>query len=133
PGAGPAGDPATAVGGPGAVAEALVTALRSLGGEVRCGANVERVLVRDGRAAGVVVEGGEEIDARLVVSGADPKRTLLDLVDPEVLGPTLGWRAGNIRTPGTVAKVHLVLDGPPALTAAAGDGDSMLRGRILVG
>ncbi|MFL5798941.1 MAG: phytoene desaturase family protein [Actinomycetota bacterium] len=131
-GAGPAGESATAVGGPGAVAEALLGAVRSFGGEVRCGTEVERVLVRSGRAAGVVLAGGEEVGARLVVSGADPKRTLLDLVDPEVLGPTLGWRAGNIRTPGTVAKVHLVLDAPPQFRAAAAD-DSPLRGRVLIG
>jgi len=130
--AGPAGEPATAVGGPGAVADALVAALRSFGGKVQCGAEVERVLVRGDRAAGVVLAGGEEVAAGLVVSGADPKRTLLDLVDPEVLGPTLGWRAGNIRTPGTVAKVHLVLDAPPPFRAAAED-DSLLRGRVLIG
>ncbi len=104
----------------------------SFGGKVQCGAEVERVLVRGDRAAGVVLAGGEEVAAGLVVSGADPKRTLLDLVDPEVLGPTLGWRAGNIRTPGTVAKVHLVLDAPPPFRAAAED-DSLLRGRVLIG
>jgi phytoene dehydrogenase-like protein len=131
-GAGPAGESAPAVGGPGAVADALVTALRSFGGEVRCGTEVEQILVRGDRAAGVVLAGGEEIGAGLVVSGADPKRTLLHLVDPEVLGPTLGWRAGNIRTPGTVAKVHLVLDAPPPFLAAAED-DSLLRGRVLIG
>jgi phytoene dehydrogenase-like protein len=127
---GPAGESATALGGPGALSDALVAAVRASGGEVRCGTAVERVRVSGDRATGVVLEGGEELAARAVVSGADPKHTLLDLVDPEVLGPTTGWRAGNLRTPGTVAKVHLVLDAHPDFTAANGDGPA---GRLLVG
>jgi phytoene dehydrogenase-like protein len=128
-GAGPPGEPATAVGGPGAVADALLAALQAFGGEARCGAEVERVLVERDRATGVALAGGEEIRATVVVSGADPKRTLLDLLDPEVTGPTLGWRAGNLRTPGTVANVHLALDGPPPFAVDT----ALLRGRILVG
>src|SRR5262249_31538722 len=127
--AGPAGESATAVGGPGALSDALAAAVRATGGELRCGTAVERVTTAGDRATGVVLAGGEEVAARAVVSGADPKRTLLDLVDPELLGPTLGWRAGNIRTPGTVAKVHLALDAAPALTALS-NGDA--GGRLLV-
>ena len=67
----------------------------------------------------------------MVVSGADPKRTLLDLVDPVTLGPSMRWRAGNIRQPGVVAKVNLVLSGVPRFPAANGD-ERLLRGRILV-
>jgi phytoene dehydrogenase-like protein len=132
-GAGPAGESATAVGGPGALSDALVAAVKANGGEVRCGAEVERVTLSGDRVSGVALAGGEEIAARAVVSGADPKRTLLDLVDPEVLGPTMGWRAGNIRTPGTVAKVHLVLDGAPEFAAANGNGSAILQGRLLIG
>jgi len=95
---------------------------------------VERILTPGDRAAGIVLGGGEEITARVVVSGADPKRTLLGLVDPEVLGPTLGWRAGNIRTRGTVSKVNLALDGLPEFAVAAGErGTALLSGRVLVG
>jgi phytoene dehydrogenase-like protein len=65
------------------------------------------------------------------VSGADPKRTLVELVDPVALGPSLGWRAGNIRTPGVVAKVNLALKRFPTFPAAAGD-EALLRGRIVV-
>ncbi|HXJ63988.1 MAG TPA: NAD(P)/FAD-dependent oxidoreductase [Actinomycetota bacterium] len=127
---GPAGESATAVGGPGALSEALGAAVRASGGELRCGTEVVKVAVAGDRVTGVVLAGGQEIAARAVVSGADPKRTLLGLVDPEVLGPTLGWRAGNIRQPGTVAKVHLVLDAAPAFTAFGGASPA---GRILVG
>ncbi len=62
--------------------------MRELPGvEIRGGARVERIVVRDGRVAGVVLASGEEIAAALVVSGADPRRTLLELVEPGWLDP----------------------------------------------
>jgi phytoene dehydrogenase-like protein len=64
-----------------------------------------------------------------VASSADPKQTLLRLVDPAVLGPTLGWRAEHIRTPGVVAKVTLVLESLPAIGGVA---DERLHGRIVL-
>jgi phytoene dehydrogenase-like protein len=128
---GAAGETVFAKGGPGALAEALAAAARAAGAEIRTSAEVARIISREGRATGVVLAGGEEIEARGVVSGADPKRTLVDLADPVAIGPSLGWRAGNIRTPGVVAKVNLVLKKLPAFPAAGGD-ESLLRGRILV-
>lgn len=125
------GETVFARGGPGALADALAAAARAAGAEIRTGAAVERITSRDGRATGVVLAGGEEILARGVVSGLDPKRTLVDLVDPVALGPSLGWRAGNIRTPGVVAKVNLALRKLPIFPAAGGD-ESLLRGRIVV-
>ncbi len=62
-------------GGMGAVTEALRSAAEAAGATVRLEAPVERVLVEDGRAAGVVLEGGEEVRARVVLSNADPVRT----------------------------------------------------------
>lgn len=128
---GAAGETVFAKGGPGALSVALAAAAQAAGATIRTSAPVVHITSRDGRATGVVLEGGEEIAARAVVSGADPKRTLLDLVDPVELGPSLSWRAGNIRTPGVVAKVNLVLRKLPAFKAAAGDED-LLRGRIVI-
>jgi phytoene dehydrogenase-like protein len=126
---GAAGRSTLVAGGPGALAEALVGAVRAAGGQVRTGAEVEAILTTGDRADGVVLAGGEEIRARAVASGADPRRTLLDLIDPVVLGPTLAWRASNIRGAGSVAKVNLVLDALPTF----GDlGPDRLRGRIVV-
>src|SRR5437764_2030913 len=90
-GGGAAGDTAYVQGGPGALATALEQAARRFGAEVRTGAEVAGVLTSGGRATGVVLVSGEEIAARVVVSGLDPKRTL-GLVDPVALGPTLLWR-----------------------------------------
>ena len=125
------GETVFARGGPGALADALALAARGAGAEVRTGAEVARITTKDGRATGVVLASGEEIVARAVVSGADPKRTLIDLVDPVTLGPSIGWRAGNIRTPGVVAKVNLALEKLPIFPAANGD-EALLRGRIVV-
>ncbi|MES2209851.1 MAG: NAD(P)/FAD-dependent oxidoreductase [Chloroflexota bacterium] len=129
---GAAGETVYARGGPGALSAALASAARAAGAEIRTGAEVAAITSKDGRATGVVLTSGEEITARAIVSGADPKRTMVDLVDPVALGPSLGWRAGNIRTPGVVAKVNLALKGLPAFPAAGGDGDVLLRGRIVV-
>jgi phytoene dehydrogenase-like protein len=118
-------------GGPGALARALADAVTASGGELRCGSEVAAVTSREDRVTGVALASGEEVTARAVVSGLDPKRTLLSLCDPVAIGPTLGWRAGNIRQPGTVAKVNLVLDSLPEFPAARGEVER-LQGRILV-
>jgi phytoene dehydrogenase-like protein len=130
-GAGAAGQATIALGGPGAVADALVGALRSFGGDVRCGAEVAAVLERHGAAAGVALSSGGEVPARVVVSGADPKTTLLGLVAPESLGPTVSWEVGNLRTGGTLAKVNLALDDLPEVPGAAGE-EARLRGRLVL-
>ena len=127
------GRPSSRSGGPGALSAALASAARAAGAEIRTDAEVTAITSRDGRATGVVLASGEEIAARAVVSGLDPKRTLVGLVDPVALGPSLGWRAGNIRTPGVVAKVNLALKKLRGLPAAAGDdAERLLRGRIVV-
>lgn len=127
---GAAGQSTFARGGPGALAEALASAARSFGAEVRTGVEVVRVLTEDHRAVGVALADGSELHARAVVSSADPKRTITTLVDPVVAGPELMWRAGNIRTPGVVSKVNLALSGLP--TFAGADGAERLKGRIVV-
>jgi phytoene dehydrogenase-like protein len=130
--AGAAGETVFARGGPSAVAEALATAAREAGAEIRTGAKVAEVTVAEDVVSGVNLVGGEHIASRTVVSGLDPKRLLTGLVDPVAIGPSMRWRAGNIRTPGSVAKVNLALDGLPVFPAAAGDA-RLLRGRIQVG
>ena len=129
---GAAGQTVFAKGGPGSLADALVGSLRAAGGAVRTGAEVTSIRERDGRATGVVLADGEEIAASVVVAGIDPKRLLTGLLDPVTLGPSMVWRAGNIRTPGTVAKVNLALAGLPKFGAAGDDAERLLRGRITI-
>ncbi|HSA89535.1 MAG TPA: NAD(P)/FAD-dependent oxidoreductase, partial [Burkholderiales bacterium] len=69
-----------AKGGNGSVSAAIASAVRAAGAEIRCNAPVRNIRVSHGRARGVVLENGEEIPAKLVVSGADPRRTFLELV-----------------------------------------------------
>jgi phytoene dehydrogenase-like protein len=128
-GGGAAGRTVFARGGPDALAEALLTAARSQGATVRCGVEVSTIRTRDGSVEGVALANGEEIDSQIVASNADPKQTLLQLLDPAEVGPTLGWRAENIRAPGVVAKVTLVLEGLPAIVGAD---DERLHGRIVI-
>jgi phytoene dehydrogenase-like protein len=127
---GAAGQTTYAKGGPGALADALAAAAKSFGVEIRTGAQVVAITTRNGRATGVALADGSEISAARVVSAADPKRTMLDLIDPVVLGPQLRWRASNIRQPGRASKVNLALSGLPRFNGAD---DEQLRGRIVIG
>jgi phytoene dehydrogenase-like protein len=115
-------------GGPGAVTQALAAAARGAGAEIRTGATVERIVVRDGRVAGVVVN-GQEIDTTRVVSSADPKTTLLALMDPIDLAPDFVGKVRNYRASGTVAKVNLALSSLPSFGVEA----AALGGRIHIG
>jgi len=128
---GAAGQTVFARGGPGALSAALGAAARAAGVEIRTGAGVVSISSRDGRATGVVLAGGDTIDAPAIVAGIDPKQVLTQLADPVGIGPSLLWRAGNIRTPGAVAKVNLVLSDLPRFTAAGGDA-ALVRGRIVI-
>jgi len=115
-------------GGIGALSAALAAAARAHGAEVRTGAEVERILVEDGTATGVVLASGEEIAARCVISGTDPRRTFFRLVGAPRLGPEFNRKVANIQMRGTTAVLHLLLDGLPPLPEAA----ERLAGHTLV-
>jgi len=123
-----------AAGGPGAIAAALQAAAREAGAAIRTGAGVAQIAVTDGRATGVVLESGETIEARAVVSGLDPKRTLLGLVDPAHLTPDVLQKLRNIRAHGTLAKVNFAVAELPRFAGLAGlergEREAALSGRI---
>jgi phytoene dehydrogenase-like protein len=106
-------------GGIGVLPELMADAVREAGAEVRTDAQVERVIVRNGTATGVALEGGEEIGARFVVSSADPKTTMFGLVGASELEPDFCRRLGSFITDGTSVKVNLALSGLPRLDLAA--------------
>src|ERR1700722_12812703 len=130
----PAGTSWFATGGMGAVTQAMAAAAQQAGAEIRSSAEVIEVRVKDGIAGGVVLSTGEEITARAVISNADPKRTLLKLVDPAQLSPDFVMKLHHYRMPGTVAKVNLALSGLPKFTALEGENHNRsLSGRIHIG
>lgn len=98
-------------GGVGRIADALVAALKAQGGQLRTSAEVKAILTDDLRVQGARLATGEEIAAPIVVSGADPRHTLLDLVGAPELPPEFVWHTQSIKMRGSVAKVHLLTDG----------------------
>jgi phytoene dehydrogenase-like protein len=116
-------------GGPGALAAAVAQAAERAGAEIRTRAGVARILVRDDRVRGVVLDDGTEIEARGVVSAVDPKRTFLQLCDPMDLAPEFLWRMRNYRAHGTLAKLNLALSSLPEFTGLSRDA---LSGRVRI-
>lgn len=121
-------------GGMGALTAAMAKAAEAAGAQIRTSAQVKRVLVDDGAAAGVALASGEEIRARAVVSNTDPHRTLLGMVGPEHFGPQLLSRLQNFHARGAVAKMNLALDAAPEFPALRGANlaAESLSGRILI-
>ena len=83
----PGGSTITVKGGPGALTHAMADAAREAGATIRLDAPVARIAVANGRAQGVMLQDGSEIPASAVISNADPRRTLLALVDPDRARP----------------------------------------------
>ena len=129
----PAGSASFAGGGIGSITQAMAAAAKEAGAEVRTDTDVKEVRVKDGAATAVVLAGGEEIAAKTIISNADPRRTLLKLVDPTYLTPDLLLKLQNYRMAGTVAKVNFALSALPTFTALGQAGDAALRSRIHIG
>jgi len=104
----------------GTVSESIAASARAKGAEIRTGAAVARVLVRGGRAQGVVLESGEEIEAPMVASNLDPKITFLKLLDPADLDEEFVKAIHNFRIEGTSCKMNLALNGLPEFKAYPG-------------
>lgn len=109
-------------GGMGGVSEALASAARAAGAEIRTSAGVSRILARGGRVYGVALEDGTEIRCRTVFSNADPKRTFLRLVAPGDLDADFRRKIESFKCDGYVFRVNLALDGVPRFVAWPGEG-----------
>jgi phytoene dehydrogenase-like protein len=123
------GSLALPMGGLGALSDALAKAAIDAGVVIQTGAPVERILVHEDRAAGVVLQSGEALSAAALVSSADPKTTFLRLLGSEYLDTGFVRRVTHLRTRGLAAKLHLALDRLPEF---AGLDPGALRGRMLV-
>jgi phytoene dehydrogenase-like protein len=116
-------------GGMGALCNALAKAATAAGATIRTGAPVASILVEGDRASGVVLESGESIGARNVISSADPKTTFLRLLGPRHLDTGFVRRVNHIRSRGLAAKLHLALDRAPSFSGVS---EASLRGRLLI-
>ncbi len=118
-------------GGNGQVSQSIAMAAQHFGAEIRTQAPVARALVKNGVAEGVVLESGEEILARIVVSSLDPRRTFLGLVGKEHLDPEFATQIERYKLRGSSGKVNLALDRVPEFTCRPGDGPH-IRGDIAI-
>ena len=109
-----AGAASIPLGGMGAVTEALSAAARKFGAEIRTGSPVSSILLEDDKISGVQLASGEQISASVVISNADPKTTIMDLLGARHVEAGFAKKIGNIRMQGNAAKLHLALDGLPA-------------------
>ncbi len=104
-------------GGMGSVSKAIAGAFLAAGGELRTEAGVDRIIVKNGKAQGVALENGEEIDGRLVVSAMDVKRTFLKCMDRGDLPEYFAKRIENFKIRGSSGKLNIALDGLPTFPA----------------
>jgi len=107
-------------GGMGAVSEAIASSARAKGAEIRTNAVVDRVLVRDGRAYGVVLDNGDQLEAAQIASNLDPKLTFLRLVAERDLPAEFVEAIRHFRIEGTSCKINLALSGLPEFAAYPG-------------
>jgi phytoene dehydrogenase-like protein len=128
--AGAAGDSlGLPAGGLGALSDSLAKAAVAAGVEIRTSTPVERILVQEDRAAGVVLESGETLLSGAVISNADPRTTFLRLLGPEHLDAGFVRRVTHLRARGLAGKLHLALDRSPVFACLSETG---LRGRLLL-
>ena len=116
-------------GGTGGISNAIGSAAQALGAEIRTEAPVARVLVRGGRAVGVVLESGEEIKAQSILSSLDARRTFMGLLESGTLEPSFEEEVGRFKFRGSSGKVNLAVDRLPEFKSLPGIGEH-LRGAI---
>jgi phytoene dehydrogenase-like protein len=109
-------------GGMGTISRVIADAARRFGADIRTEAPVNQVLIKNGRAYGVVLNSGEELESDIVVSAVDPKRTFLKMIDSKQLEPEFITQVSNFKIRGSSGKVNLALDGLPEFTCLPGPG-----------
>ncbi|MBN9659768.1 MAG: NAD(P)/FAD-dependent oxidoreductase [Acidobacteria bacterium] len=107
-------------GGMGAVSEALAASAREHGATILTDAPVAQIIVRHGKARGVVLQNGDEYHAPVVASNLDPKRTFLEILDSSLLPPDFASSIRRFRCEGTSLKINFALRGLPEFTCYPG-------------
>ncbi|MBI4640368.1 MAG: NAD(P)/FAD-dependent oxidoreductase [Candidatus Tectomicrobia bacterium] len=109
-------------GGMGGITQAMARSAQAEGVEIQTGVEVEKILIENGKALGVVLKSGEEIRSKITISNADPKRTFLKLVDPEHLDSEFIKQIVRLRTNTAYLKFHAALKELPDFSAYLGEG-----------
>src|SRR5438093_200253 len=118
-------------GGTGGISSAIGGAARANGAEIRTEAPVARIRTRGGRALGVTLESGEEIDADSVVSSVDVRRTFIEMLEPGTIDAGFEAEVRRFKFRGSSGKVNLALDALPSFTSLPGEGEH-LRGAVSI-
>ena len=118
-------------GGTGAISNAIGDAAREAGVEIRTQAPIAKILHRNGRATGVVLENGDEIQADVVSSSVDPRLTFMKMIGEEHLPDDFCTDLKRYKYRGSSGKVNLALDGLPNFKSLPGPG-AHLRGAISI-
>ena len=105
-------------GGMGSISKALEGAAKEYGAQIRVGAPVEQIIIKNGKAAGVALENGEEIMSNIVVSNLDAKRTFTKIMDKNDLPEGIYEKANNFKFKGSSGKVNIALSGLPIFKGA---------------
>jgi len=117
--------------GTGGISNAIASAARANGAEIRTEAPVARIRTQGGRATGVVLESGEELAADAVLSSLDVRRTFLDLLEPGTVDDEFEQEVRRFKFRGSSGKVNMALDALPSFTSLPGPGEH-LRGAISI-
>ncbi len=120
-----------AIGGMGAISQAMAAAARQAGAELRVDAGVRRVLVEQGRAAGVELDNGETLRARAVVANVNPKLLYEQLLDPAQVPPATRERMAQWRCGSGTFRMNVALSRLPDFRALPGSGDHLSAGIIM--
>jgi phytoene dehydrogenase-like protein len=120
-----------AKGGTGSVSEAIASSARAFGAEIKLNAGVAHVITRNGRATGVALENGDEYEAPIIVSGLDPRRTFMHLLDRKELPTEFTDAIDKFKFRGSSGKVNLALSELPDFTCLPGNGPH-LRGAMSI-
>jgi phytoene dehydrogenase-like protein len=114
-------------GGTGAISNAIASAAKAFGAEIRTNASVAQVIMNGSSVAGVALENGDELRAPIVISGLDPRRTFMQLLDPKSLPSELVEGIGRYKFRGSSGKVNLALSALPRFTCTQHDPDLAIR------
>jgi phytoene dehydrogenase-like protein len=120
-----------AIGGMGAITQAMASAGHAHGVAIETGSGVREVIVERDRAVGVILDNGETVRARYVVSNVNPKLLYTRLVPPDALPAPFLTRINHWRNGSGTFRMNVALSALPSFTALPGAGDHLSAGIIL--